>query len=71
MDSLAQAVQVAFKDRPAGVMVDRESRQQRVRAVLLTYCCPAARFDGMTAWEVAGKILATLDEEPEDSKVRR
>jgi hypothetical protein len=42
--------------------IDRESRQQRVRAVLMTYCTPQLKYDGMSAWEIAGKILAVLDE---------
>lgn len=44
--------------------------QRRVSAVLRTYCTPLLKYDGMTAWELAGKILDCLAE-PEDSIVRR
>lgn len=36
-------------------------RQQRIRDLLLIYCTPQARYDGMTAWELAGKVLAALE----------
>jgi hypothetical protein len=49
----------SFADRPDGIA--REDRQNRIRAVLLTYCEPKLKYDGMSAWEVAGKILAVLE----------
>lgn len=61
----------SFSDVPEGHRLDREGRQERVRAVLLTYCTPQLKFDGMSAWEVAGKILKVLEDEPSDSIVRR
>lgn len=52
----------SYEARPAGTVIDREDRQQRVRAVLMTYCDPKVKYDGMSAWELAGKVLAVLDE---------
>lgn len=47
---------------PDPTVGDRSSRQTRIQAVLLTYCTPQLKYDGMSAHEVAGKILAVLDE---------
>lgn len=54
-----------FDQLPEDVTLDRESRQQRVRAVLMTYCQP--KFHGQTAWEIASKILGVLDEGGSDA----
>lgn len=58
----------AFDARDPSIPLDRSSRQQRVRAVLMTYCDPKLKYDGFTAWEIAGKILTVLDEEPEPTR---
>lgn len=62
MDSVADLPR--FEDRPTPL--DREGRQQRVRAVLMTYCQP--KHHGQTAWEIAGFVLRALDE-PEDEAI--
>lgn len=40
--------------------LDRMEQQQKIREVLMTYTEPQARYDGMTAWEIAGKIMNIL-----------
>ena len=39
----------------------RNSDHQRViAAVLMTYCSPLLKYDGMSAWELAGKVLDAI-----------
>jgi hypothetical protein len=55
-DDLTQPT--AFGEAPP---MDRTSEVARVAAVLMTYCTPKLKYDGMTAHELATKILAVLD----------
>src|ERR1700733_3094128 len=43
---------------------ERDSRQRRVQAVLMTYAEPLLKYHGLSAWVLAGKILAVLDDLP-------
>lgn len=51
----------AFGPRPDLVKLDRTLRQQRLAAVIATYCTPLLKYDGISAWEVAGKLIDVLD----------
>jgi hypothetical protein len=55
-DDLTQPT--SFGEHPP---MDRDAEVTRVTAVLLTYCTPKLKYDGMTAHELATKILAVLD----------
>lgn len=61
----------AFGPNPP--VTDRNAQATRIAAVLATYCTPRLQYDGMSAYEVANKVLAVIDLWPEqsDSQVRR
>lgn len=42
------------------------TKQQRIQAVIETFCEPRPRWHGVSAWEIAGKVLAVIAE-PSDS----
>ncbi len=46
---------------PSPVPMDRNGEQTRIQAVLLTYLTPQLKYHGVSAYEIAGKILAVLD----------
>jgi hypothetical protein len=59
----------SFGNEPPSSQRNSE-HQRRVSAVLQTYVTPLLKYDGISAWEIAGKILDVIAE-PEDSIVRR
>lgn len=58
----------SLAERPMPI---HDERRSRVQAVLLAWCEPKVQYDGMTAWEVAGKILAVLDDPTEPAQFER
>lgn len=50
---------------PSPTPLDKEAQQTRIQAVLMTYCTPKLKYDGMSAWEIAGKIVQVLDLPPQ------
>lgn len=45
----------------------REAAQQRVRDVLLRFCEPKPAYTGVTAWEIAAKVLDAVAETDADT----
>jgi hypothetical protein len=51
-----------FDSKVRNSATDRETREGRIAAVLRTYCTPTLRYDGISAYEIARKVLAVIDE---------
>jgi hypothetical protein len=45
---------------------DRATREGRIAAVLRTYCTPILRYDGISAYEIARKVLVVIEESKAD-----
>lgn len=46
---------------PSPLPMNRNSQQTRIQAVLMTYCTPQLKYDGLSAWDLAAKILKVMD----------
>lgn len=38
-------------------------KQSKVTEILMRYCYPRVEYDGVTAWEIAGKIMQAIEAE--------
>jgi hypothetical protein len=69
MDLDAKAVAAQKQDnlrRPAyfgpSPQLERSTRTARLTAVLMTYCTPRIQYDGISAYEIAQRIIDAWDD---------